>query len=88
MNQITFEKTAFQQFVEWATLDKKTYEKVRLIAQTLCLAVKDKGIWQFEAIQRIAPSAQNDPPLQILKEALLQNSNISPLDLMEGDCVD
>ena len=28
MNQITFEKTAFQQFVEWATFDKKAHQRI------------------------------------------------------------
>lgn len=28
MNQITFEKTAFQQFVEWAKLDKKIHQRI------------------------------------------------------------
>jgi len=28
VNQITFEKTAFQQFVEWTTLDKKIHQRI------------------------------------------------------------
>jgi toxin YoeB len=28
MNQVTFEKTAFQQFVEWGRLDKKIHQKI------------------------------------------------------------
>jgi toxin YoeB len=28
MNQVTFEKTAFQQFVEWGRLDKKTHQQI------------------------------------------------------------
>ncbi|OQW90485.1 MAG: hypothetical protein BWK79_19750 [Beggiatoa sp. IS2] len=65
-----------------------TDQSARLVAQTLCLAVQDKGIWRFEAIQQIAQLAESDAPAKILRDALLQNAEISPLDLLEGDCAD
>ncbi len=57
MNQVTFEKTAFQQFVEWARLDKKVHQKiVDLILEILrqpyaglgkpeCLKHELRGYW-------------------------------------------
>lgn len=61
-------------------------ELTRLIAQALCLATQDKGIWRFEVIQQITPHVEKYAPARILREALLQGAEISILNLTEKDC--
>jgi hypothetical protein len=59
-----------------------------VIVATMCLAVQDKGVWRFEAMQQAAQGADRYAPARVLRDALLRGANISPLDLSEKDCVD
>jgi hypothetical protein len=59
-----------------------------VIVATMCLAVQDKGVWRFEAMQQAAQRADSYAPARVLHDALLRGANISPLDLSEKDCVD
>lgn len=67
-------------------LQDLTEESSRLIAQILCLAIYEKGIWRLEAVQRLHSHVKNDAPTRILSEALLQGAEMSPLDLIASDC--
>ncbi|OQW92119.1 MAG: hypothetical protein BWK78_02645 [Thiotrichaceae bacterium IS1] len=63
-------------------------DSMRLVVQTMCLAVQDKGVWKFEAMQQAAQQVDRYVPARVLRDALLRGANISPLDLSESDCVD
>ncbi len=63
-------------------------DSMRLVMQTMCLAVQDKGVWRFEAMQQAAQQVDRDASFRVLRDALLRGADISPLDLSERDCVD
>ncbi|OQW91648.1 MAG: hypothetical protein BWK79_16405 [Beggiatoa sp. IS2] len=63
-------------------------ETMRLLVQTLCLAVQDNGVWRFEAVQQMGQLPENDVPAQITQDALLHGAKVSTVYLKEGDCVD